>query len=188
MLTAARAIATTLGASRTVIAVHRDSAGHRVLAADARLAASGLKLLSVPSRYVFSESSALVSLLDGGLARPITRRVLQSPAGAVRSAPVVVLNLETVWAVGLFERNGPDWFARQGRPAVTRLGRRLGLLPGRGACHHPDGAARNARTALAVFADDVAAHRRQWCTASAHGPATFTSTAGRPTTLLPTGA
>lgn len=72
--------------------------------------------------------------------------------------------------------------------AATRLRRRLGLLPGRGACHHPDGAARNARTALAVFADDVAAHRRQCCTASAHSPAAITSTAGRTTTLLSTGA
>lgn len=305
VLSAARAIATAIGATRTVIAVHRGSWVHRALAADPRLVASGIGLLPAPPRYVSSESSALVSLLDGGLARPVTRRIPLSTAGPGRSAPAVVLNLETVWAVGLIERHGPDWFAGQGRPdapgvrlatvsgcglpqtvveswsgealatvvgratgsagavrpvravllggygggwldaevawrtpwadrdlvaydtstgngvifllghdqcplsvvsaqldyladesagqcgpcmfglpavaadwrtmitggppadeAVSRLRRRLGLLAGRGACHHPDGAARNARTALAVFADDVAVHRRQGCTAA----------------------
>jgi NADH:ubiquinone oxidoreductase subunit F (NADH-binding) len=42
--------------------------------------------------------------------------------------------------------------------ALDRLRSRLGVLPGRGACSHPDGAARLAASALRVFADDVAAH------------------------------
>jgi NADH:ubiquinone oxidoreductase subunit F (NADH-binding) len=41
---------------------------------------------------------------------------------------------------------------------VERLHRRTGLLAGRGACRHPDGASRLAATALEVFADDVARH------------------------------
>lgn len=49
-----------------------------------------------------------------------------------------------------------------GRPsaagALDRLRRRLGLLPGRGACGHPDGAARLAAGALRVFAADAHAH------------------------------
>lgn len=48
-------------------------------------------------------------------------------------------------------------------PARQRLRRRLGLLPGRGACHHPDGAARNARTALAAFGDEVDRHLAGCC-------------------------
>jgi len=45
------------------------------------------------------------------------------------------------------------------RPAELDLLRRdLDVVPGRGACHHPDGAARLVRTALEVFADDVALH------------------------------
>ncbi|MEW1774593.1 NADH-ubiquinone oxidoreductase-F iron-sulfur binding region domain-containing protein [Streptomyces sp. NPDC086777] len=48
-----------------------------------------------------------------------------------------------------------------GRPApqvMRRLERRAGLLAGRGACRHPDGASRFAATALRVFADDVRHH------------------------------
>lgn len=39
-----------------------------------------------------------------------------------------------------------------------RLHRRIGLLPGRGACRHPDGASRLAATALNAFAADVDHH------------------------------
>jgi hypothetical protein len=34
----------------------------------------------------------------------------------------------------------------------------LGVIPGRGACRHPDGAIRLAASALRVFADDVRLH------------------------------
>jgi NADH:ubiquinone oxidoreductase subunit F (NADH-binding) len=46
-----------------------------------------------------------------------------------------------------------------GRPEVLdRLRRRLGVVRGRGACAHPDGAVRLAASALTVFAADVHAH------------------------------
>jgi NADH:ubiquinone oxidoreductase subunit F (NADH-binding) len=45
----------------------------------------------------------------------------------------------------------------------NRLRERIGLLPGRGACKHPDGAARLAATALRTFADEARRHRT-------HGP------------------
>jgi len=41
---------------------------------------------------------------------------------------------------------------------LVRLDRRLREVDGRGACRHPDGAVQLARSALQVFADDVAAH------------------------------
>ncbi|HEX4248633.1 MAG TPA: NADH-ubiquinone oxidoreductase-F iron-sulfur binding region domain-containing protein [Pseudonocardia sp.] len=41
---------------------------------------------------------------------------------------------------------------------LDRVNRRLGVIPGRGGCAHPDGATRLAASALRVFADDVAAH------------------------------
>ena len=43
---------------------------------------------------------------------------------------------------------------------VPRLHRRLAEVNGRGACRHPDGAVRMVRSAIRVFADDVAAHGR----------------------------
>ena len=49
------------------------------------------------------------------------------------------------------------------RRDLAGLERVVGEVRGRGACHHPDGAARLVATALAVFADDVAAHRRGRC-------------------------
>ncbi|RZI88756.1 MAG: hypothetical protein EOO67_12790, partial [Microbacterium sp.] len=46
-----------------------------------------------------------------------------------------------------------------GRPVdLDRLSRRLGLVAGRGACAHPDGAVGFLASALTAFADDVAVH------------------------------
>jgi NADH:ubiquinone oxidoreductase subunit F (NADH-binding) len=47
---------------------------------------------------------------------------------------------------------------RIGSEGLQRLRRRIGLLPGRGACAHPDGAAQFVRTALTSFDDEVAQH------------------------------
>jgi NADH:ubiquinone oxidoreductase subunit F (NADH-binding) len=42
-------------------------------------------------------------------------------------------------------------------------------IRGRGACHHPDGAARFIESALSVFADELASHQRGGCTARSPG-------------------
>jgi len=47
---------------------------------------------------------------------------------------------------------------RTDQRTLHRLRGRLGVIPGRGACGHPDGAARLAATALHVFERDVHAH------------------------------
>jgi NADH:ubiquinone oxidoreductase subunit F (NADH-binding) len=47
---------------------------------------------------------------------------------------------------------------RADRDLLGRLDRRLRVIPGRGACRHPDGATRMAASALSAFADDVRAH------------------------------
>jgi len=59
---------------------------------------------------------------------------------------------------------------RPNGPVLERLERRLGVLTGRGACRHPDGAVRLASSALAAFAADVHAHvRRGPCRAARCG-------------------
>jgi NADH:ubiquinone oxidoreductase subunit F (NADH-binding) len=64
-----------------------------------------------------------------------------------------------------------------GHPDVALLKRlegRVGLLAGRGACRHPDGASRLAATALRVFAQDLRHHVESGpCPASSRQPVLF---------------
>ncbi|AVV45699.1 hypothetical protein C6376_34415 [Streptomyces sp. P3] len=53
---------------------------------------------------------------------------------------------------------------------LSRLHRRTGLLPDRGACRHPDGAARLAASAMRTFADDVGHHLTHGTCPAAHRP------------------
>ncbi len=73
--------------------------------------------------------------------------------------PAIAADMATL-ASGIYDRD-----------LLPRLHRRLGVIPGRGACSHPDGAARLGASALHTFADDVAAHARGVpCAASSLGP------------------
>lgn len=58
---------------------------------------------------------------------------------------------------------------RAGDALLERLGRRLEIISGRGACRHPDGAIRLAASALCTFAADVSAHARHQPCAAARG-------------------
>jgi NADH:ubiquinone oxidoreductase subunit F (NADH-binding) len=55
---------------------------------------------------------------------------------------------------------------RRTRHDAHRITRFAEEIRDRGACHHPDGAVRMVASALNVFADDVAAHRRGRCLAT----------------------
>jgi NADH:ubiquinone oxidoreductase subunit F (NADH-binding) len=50
---------------------------------------------------------------------------------------------------------------------LHELHRMIDQIDGRGSCRHPDGTARLVRSALDVFADDIASHRLGWCNAMA---------------------
>ena len=114
---------------------------------------------------------------------PLTAAGLR-PAGASPGAGLVLALpaghcglAETARLLGYLARNGAqqcgpcrfglpaiaDDFAQlaMGRPQddlLGRLERRLGVIPGRGACSHPDGAVRLAASALTAFAAEVRAH------------------------------
>lgn len=51
---------------------------------------------------------------------------------------------------------------------VTNLQRRLALVPGRGACHLPDGVSRLIASGLNTFASEIEAHADGYCTAATH--------------------
>ena len=72
-------------------------------------------------------------------------------------------------------RSPPTWTELAGGSdaapaAMDRLRRRLGVIAGRGACAHPDGAVRLAASALRVFARDAAGHVRHGPCAAADDP------------------
>ena len=136
-----------------------------------------------PLRAVLLGGFAGTWLPAGHLHTPLTRHDL-APLGAAPGAGVFVALPEascglaetarilTYLAAHSARQCGP---CHLGLPAVaedftalatgradaalpSRLRRRVGLLPDRGACRHPDGAARLAASALHAFADDVARH------------------------------
>jgi NADH:ubiquinone oxidoreductase subunit F (NADH-binding) len=114
----------------------------------------------------------------------LTHRDLRAASGALGAGVVVTLPVgscgvaETARIAGfLAEQNaGQCGPCINGLPAIAaalsvlahggwddammpRLDRWLGVVAGRGACRHPDGAVQLVRSALVTFASDVAAHR-----------------------------
>jgi NADH:ubiquinone oxidoreductase subunit F (NADH-binding) len=69
-------------------------------------------------------------------------------------------------ATALHELAGP----RPGPRVLADIQRWAGLMPGRGACHHPDGTVRFVRSALQVFAAEIEWHARGRCTAPGAPP------------------
>ena len=95
-------------------------AAHRGSETAHLLRSAGLRLLAVPPRYVSSEESAIISLAQGGLARPLTKRQPFVRGGrdseGRRISPMVVLNAETVWRAAQISRHGASWFRSLGTP------------------------------------------------------------------------
>ncbi len=112
--------------SRVRYAARRGSYAHTLLQR------AGLPVLTVPDRYVSSEESALVSLANGGLARPMTKAVpivfgATDPDGR-RLPATVVLNAETVLRIAQVAEHGPQWFRSFGTP--DEPGPRLATIDG----------------------------------------------------------
>jgi NADH:ubiquinone oxidoreductase subunit F (NADH-binding) len=71
------------------------------------------RIQEVPHRYVASEESALVNLINTGDARPTTRPPRPDERG-VGGRPTLVSNAETLAHLALIARFGPDWFRAMG--------------------------------------------------------------------------
>lgn len=115
-----------VGSRRVRYAARRGSPTHTLLSR------AGLDVLTVPDRYVSSEESSLVSLANGGLARPMTKAVpivygATSPEGRTQP-PTVVLNAETVLRIAQVAEYGPRWFRSFG--TSDEPGPRLATIDG----------------------------------------------------------
>lgn len=110
--------AAAVGAADIYICVDRTAAGALTnvrKALEERRGATGatLHLVTVPSRYVAGEESALVHLLNGGEAKP-TRTPPRPFQSGVRRAPTLVSNVETLCHAAQVQCFGPQWFRQLG--------------------------------------------------------------------------
>jgi NADH:ubiquinone oxidoreductase subunit F (NADH-binding) len=75
-----------------------------------------MHVVTVPARYVASQSSALVRFLTEGDARPLSTPPRPSEQG-VQGRPTLVDNVETLAHLALLARHGADWFRQRGTEA-----------------------------------------------------------------------
>ncbi len=115
----ALAAAAAVGADRVVFAAHQGSAGpaalHRALS-ERPAPAPMVDIAAVPRRYLASEATSLVRLLNTGDARP-TGRLTPIWRDGVDHRPTLVANAETLAHLALIARFGAEWFASVGSPA-----------------------------------------------------------------------
>lgn len=74
-----------------------------------------VEVVEVPHTYVASESSALLSWIDGGAAVPTLRPPYEAERG-VGGRPTLVQNVETLAQVALLAYYGVDWYRAVGDP------------------------------------------------------------------------
>jgi NADH:ubiquinone oxidoreductase subunit F (NADH-binding) len=113
--------AAAVGASRAVLYVHRDEtlAAHLAAALGQRAAAGcdprPAELIQAPDRFLAGETSAVISRISGGAARP--RFGVPPPyERGVGGQPTLVQNVETLAHLALIGRFGASWFRGAGLP------------------------------------------------------------------------
>jgi NADH:ubiquinone oxidoreductase subunit F (NADH-binding) len=103
--------AETVRAKRLVIGVGRGgmAAGKIARALADREDCAKVELVEVPERFVAGEESALVQLVNGGEAKPTSRRSRPYESG-VGGRRTLVQNVETLANLALVARHGGAWF------------------------------------------------------------------------------
>lgn len=115
VLDGAQLAAHAVRARDVILCLHRSSVLLPRLRAAITERGSGIRIVEVPRRYVASEESALVNLIDTGDARPTSKPPLPVHRG-VRGRPTLISNAETMAHLALIARYGPDWFRERGNP------------------------------------------------------------------------
>lgn len=109
-------------------------------------------------------AGVLAALPAGNCGLVETARVVRYLAAESAGQCGPCLNGLPAIANGLLELAGTHPSDR----VVADVQRWSGLVSGRGACHHPDGTIRLVRTALTVFAEEIARHQQGHCSASSN--------------------
>ena len=104
-----------VGATEIIVCLHEgDALRPLVVAALAERADPvPFRIQPVPRRYVASEESALVNLINTGDPRPTSKPPRPDQRG-VRGRPTLVSNVETLAQLALVARHGPGWFRTTG--------------------------------------------------------------------------
>jgi NADH:ubiquinone oxidoreductase subunit F (NADH-binding) len=113
-----------VGAQETCLYVHDTQGGQLTTALQralterwsARIDRVRVRLAGAPARFLAGQETAMVSLLNGGLAVPTFAppRVFERGVGG---APTLVQNVETLAHIGLIARYGAGWFREVGTHA-----------------------------------------------------------------------
>jgi len=107
-----------VAADEIIVCIHEGdpvTARVRAALAERRNDPVGVRLWPVPRRYVASEESALVNLINTGDARPMTKPPRPDQRG-VGGRPTLISNAETTAQLALIARFGSGWFRTQGTP------------------------------------------------------------------------
>jgi NADH:ubiquinone oxidoreductase subunit F (NADH-binding) len=124
----------TVGADQAMLCVHRGSPVVGPLEsaiAERPDDPAEVHVVTVPRRYVASESSALVNFLTGGEARPLSAP--RTARRGVQGRPTLVDNVETLAHLALIARHGAEWFRERG----TRESPGTALMTVTGAVRRP---------------------------------------------------
>lgn len=127
-----------------------------------------LALVAGPEGYVTPEETAVITHLERGVAKPTFVPPRPYERG-LRGRPTLVCNPRRSHSSRLSLASARPGSASWALSELSRLLCWADEVRGRGACHHPDGAARFVSSAVTVFGHEFERHRRNRCTARSAG-------------------
>lgn len=102
-----------IGARQLHLALHEESRARPALDRALRERSTAVTVHDVPRRYVASEETALINLINNGVAKPTFTPPRPFEQG-IAKRPTLVNNAETLAHLALIARHGPVWFREKG--------------------------------------------------------------------------